>query len=178
MSAFGIDGLKEELLSVRVEAFLVGRTVVTVGERRRRAGKRTVARRLALQLLYEYDLRGALDERRVRLFLKRFAPVDDVNSYARCILNGVLVHRKELDSLIGGLCRNWGYERVSPVERSVLRIAVYEMLYGVDVPTKVAINEAVELAKRFATKDAASFINGILHTLASSKGLLGQSPQQ
>ena len=129
-------------------------------------------------MLYEYDLRGALDERRVRLFLKRFAPVDDVNSYARHLLNGVLVHRKELDGLVGGLCRNWGYERVSPVERSILRLAVYEMLYGADVPPKVAIDEAVELAKRFATKDAASFINGILHTLASGRGLLDQSPQQ
>jgi N utilization substance protein B len=132
--------------------------------------RRTVARRLALQLLYEFDIRGELDDKRVGLFLRRFAPVGYINRYVRALLKGVLLHRKELDSLISNLCKKWDYERVSAVERSILRIAAYEMVYG-GVPAKSAIEEAVELAKRFASSDAASFINGILHSLATQKGL-------
>lgn len=147
-------------------------------EAKKRAGKRTVARRLALQLLYEHDIRGEIDERRISVFLRHFAPEGYVNRYVQRLISGVFVHRKELDAVISSLCRRWRYERISPVERSILRMGAYEMLHGDDVPPKTAIDEAVELAKRFATKEAASFVNGILHSLAVKEGLLDQSPQQ
>ncbi|MCX7702938.1 MAG: transcription antitermination factor NusB [Planctomycetota bacterium] len=133
----------------------------------KRIRRRTAARRLALQLLYEEIIRKKLDEERISSFLRRFAPLPPVRNYAKTLIQGVLAYKKELDSLLSCFSFHWDYRRVSPVERSILRLAAYEILYE-DVPIKSAIEEAVELAKLYATKEASSFVNGILHSFSIS----------
>ncbi len=97
------------------------------------------------------------------------------SDYIRDTFFGVLGAREETDALISGFARKWKLSRMSAVTRSLLRLAVYEMLWG-GVPARAAINEALELAKLYDDGAAPSFINGILHQIAQEKGLL-QSPE-
>ena len=136
--------------------------------RDRRPPRRTVARRVALQLLYEAEQRDGLSDERVAEFLRRFAPRGDVGRYCRTLVDGVLRRRSDLDRRLAPLCENWAWERVSPVEKTILRIAAFELLEMSDVPPRVVLNEAIELAKRFASPDAASFVNGVLDALLRS----------
>lgn len=87
---------------------------------------------------------------------------DPAFEFAQTLLEGVLRHRKALDVLIQQHSKNWRLNRMSLVDRNILRIGVFELSYCPDIPGKVAINEAIELAKKFSTDDAVSFINGVL----------------
>jgi N utilization substance protein B len=86
----------------------------------------------------------------------------DASSFTRELVDGVLTHQDELDALIQRYAKNWSLDRIAPLERSILRVALYEMLHRPDVPDEVAIDEAVEAAKELCAAEAAGFINGIL----------------
>ena len=120
---------------------------------------RRAARRTAFFLLYQWDLTGhplgSLYE-------------GDVDPYARELAEGVAVRAEELDELISGAAEDWPADRLGTVERSVLRIAVHELDAGL-VPAEVAIDEAVRLAKRYATEEAAKLVNGILGRIARER---------
>ena len=136
---------------------------------------RTRARELALQFLYQLDLQG--DEYRPELtsFLnqalagKPGAP--DAIAYARRLVDGVITHRDAIDALLRSAARNWDLERMAVVDRNALRIGCYELLHEDEIPMKVAINEAIELGKRFSTEASGSFVNGILDRIRRDKGL-------
>jgi len=134
--------------------------------------KRTRGRELALQVLYMVDARGeealdGLDE-----FLAHEAPgEDDVHSFAKELLDGTLARRQEIDTIISGAAQNWNLRRMALVDRNILRMAVFEMLYLKDIPAKVSINEAIEMGKRFSTQQSGSFINGILDRVRRERGL-------
>ncbi|MDR1422800.1 MAG: transcription antitermination factor NusB [Coriobacteriales bacterium] len=128
---------------------------------------RSSARRKALQLLFASEITGVgtdviLDE---ALYVEELGlPCD----YTRCLLNGVRAHREELDSLIASTSENWSLNRMPLVDRSILSLATFEMLYCEDVPSSVSINEAVELAKDFGGEDdSPRFVNGVLGRIAS-----------
>lgn len=124
--------------------------------------KRTRARELALQLLYQADARGrdALD---VDAFLAREAHGnDEVCAFTRQLVEGTLEMRPQIDAIIAAAAQNWHLSRMALVDRNILRMAVYEMGYLPDIPAKVSINEAIEMGKRFSTGQSGSFINGIL----------------
>ena len=94
-------------------------------------------------------------------------PVHDVmpreaSAFTRELVDGVLDHQDELDALIERHATNWSLDRIAPLERSILRVAIYEMLHRSDVPDEVAINEAIEAAKELCAAEAPGFINGIL----------------
>ena len=91
-----------------------------------------------------------------------FGPPREIRAYSREVVVGVCEHRAELDRMIRRSSKNWRVERMSRVDRNILRIAIYEVLYRKDVPPKVSIDEAVELGKRFGTEESGAFINGIL----------------
>ncbi len=124
--------------------------------------KRTRARHLALQFLYQVDLLGVdkLDD--LTAFLQQEEPSAETRKFARRIVKGTLKAQDELDKTIQGVAQNWQIDRMAVIDRNVLRLAAYELLLCDDIPPNVAINEAIELGKRFSTANSGSFINGIL----------------
>lgn len=135
--------------------------------------RRTRARELALQILYQVDVRGPeiLDD--IDSLLAASEEAEDVRTFARGLVAGTCECREEADGLISKVAEHWDIGRMAIVDRNVLRLAVYEMLRCRDIPVKVAINEAIELGKRYSTGNSGAFINGILdriRTLLSEKG--------
>jgi N utilization substance protein B len=138
------------------------------------AGNRRKAREIALQILYQLDVQEQLSSAEAaRLFWQHFGQraesesaavdADEPNrQFADTLTRGVREHLAEIDALIGRASRNWRLERMARVDRNLLRLAIYEMKYCADVPAKVAINEAIEIAKRFGTAESPAFVNGIL----------------
>ncbi len=128
------------------------------------------AREIALQVLYQLDLRPGEPEEALNLYFENFRPSDKAREYCRRLIDGVLQHREEIDRLIEENSENWTLKRIAVVDRNILRISAFELLHCPDVPFKVSLDEAVELAKKFGTDDSGAFINGILdriHSLAS-----------
>lgn len=137
---------------------------------------RTRARELALQFLYGVDLQGPEYRDGLTAFLAEELsgkPGEaEAAAYATVLVDGVSRHRSEIDRLLADAAQNWGLARMAVVDRNALRIGVYEMLHEPDVPTKVAINEAIELAKRYSTEQSGAFVNGILDRIRKDRGLL------
>jgi len=130
-------------------------------------GLRRKSRELALQFLYGHDVQESScgEEEllaRVYEFCRCFEKDAKSVAYAELLIAGICRHRQEIDSLLSRSSHNWRVERMAAVDRNILRIAAFEMKYGEDVPATVAINEALEIAKRYAEPDSVSFINGIL----------------
>lgn len=126
---------------------------------------RSKARKRALDILYQSDVRG--DDLPVTLAAeaKRAAsePAREASwLYAREIVDGIIDNRDAIDEQIVTHARDWKLDRMPAVDRAILRIAVWEILYNDEVPTAVAIDEAVELAKEFSTDDSGSFVHGVL----------------
>lgn len=126
-------------------------------------GKRRKARELALQFLYQLDLQGEADPvRQVPEFWHRH-PVDpEVRSFAEQLVRGTKLHQGKIDELIAHYAEHWDLERMAVVDRNILREGIFELLWMSEVPPKVVINEALEIAKKFSTHESSSFINGIL----------------
>ena len=126
---------------------------------------RRKAREIAMQVLYGLDVsRGNLKET-IDLFWKNFDVPEKVKAFSSILVEGAWNNRKQIDTLIGGCAENWSVERMSRVDRSILRMAVYELLYCRDIPPKVAINEAIDLGKLFGSENSGAFINGVLDAL-------------
>lgn len=130
-------------------------------------GARSQARKRALDVLYESDLRGA-DV--VATLAARLAEADPpISAYAVELVEGVTAHRKRIDELLMAYAEGWTLERMPPVDRNVLRIGIYELLWRADVPDGVVLDEAVELAKRLSTDSSPGFVNGLLARLLALK---------
>ena len=133
-------------------------------------GLRRKSRELALQFFYGRDIqeRPAVDEtlaQELEAFYSSFKSDQKAQVYAENLINGIYSHQKEIDSALADCSHHWRVERMALVDRNILRIAAYEVLYSNDVPATVAINEALEIAKRYAEPESISFINGILDNL-------------
>jgi N utilization substance protein B len=140
------------------------------GKRAPLGARRHQARILALQILYEVDLAGHdVDEVLARTFQEQPAPAD-TRRYVERLVRGVLAHREEIDRLIEQAAPAFPVSQLASVDRNVLRIAIYELLHEPKVPVKAAINEAIELAKRFGGDSSGRFVNGVLGTIASRIG--------
>ncbi len=134
--------------------------------------KRTRSRELALQMLYQVDVRGDEVIADADAFFEREAPDEpDLHAFARRLLAGTLQARGRIDAIITDAAQNWDLRRMALIDRNILRMAVYEMLFADDIPAKVSINEAIELGKRFSTKQSGSFINGILDRIRREQEL-------
>ena len=125
-------------------------------------GMRRKARATALQALYEFDSVGHRVEVVVERLLAEGNLSEENNSFVRELLSGVVRNREEIDRYINKFAPSWPIEQISVVDRSILRLAIFEILFDNKVPVKVAINEAVELAKLFASDNSAKFVNGVL----------------
>ena len=152
---------------------------------RGKTGRRRRSRQLAVQMLYQHELGG----REAREVVQNFDP-DDASlggpepplksadsreslDYARTLFEGTVEHRGQVDELIEAGATNWRIVRMPAVDRSILRLAVYELLFEKDVPKIVVVDEAIELAKRFGSEQSASFVNGVLDGLVRAKRFPG-----
>ena len=123
---------------------------------------RSLAREIALQRLYQLDLRG--DEAAEPSERGEEADADAL-AYARALVEGVRSRDAEITAALKALVEHWSWERIAAVDRSILRIGAYEILHVPEVPPKVALDEAIELAKRYSTQESGAFVNGILDKL-------------
>lgn len=125
-------------------------------------GRRREARQAALQYHFWRDMqRGDAPERMEDFW--EFCPVKNrVREFAQPLIDGTNAHLNEIDDRIRKYCENYDFRRISAVDRNVLRVAIYEMLYREDIPPVVSINEAIELAKKFGGADSGRFVNGML----------------
>ena len=128
-------------------------------------GARSKYRKRAVDVLYEADLRGA---DAVTLLAERVGSPDvpPVNDYTIALVEGITANRARIDELISEHAEGWTLARMPAVDRAVLRLGVYELLWAADVDDAVAINEAVELAKQLSTDDSPRFVNGVLDSIA------------
>lgn len=138
---------------------------------------------MAVQMLYQHDLGGSA----IAEVVERFEPAEyavgqdgaaadtrvDAFEHARELVDGTVAHVEEIDALIVAQADNWRLERMSPVDRNILRLAVYEFLYEEDVPKLVVIDEAIELAKRFGSENSSSFVNGVLDGMLKEQAFPG-----
>ena len=124
--------------------------------------RRSRAREVVLQVLYQDDLNPDIQLQVADDFLvNRLRADEELTSFARSLLSGVRRNRDELDMMLTEAAENWSLERMAATDRNILRLGAFEILYT-DTPDRVAINEAVELAKRFGADQSAQFVNGIL----------------
>lgn len=129
--------------------------------------RRTRAREIAIQFLYQADLRGdsawsGLEDFLTQATREGLLPDQDSQTFCRRLCEGTRRHLPEIDELLRAVARNWDLRRMAVVDRNVLRMAVYELLHCSDIPPKVTINEAIEIGKKYSTANSGAFINGIL----------------
>ena len=125
-------------------------------------GSRRHARELAMQFLYSFELNpGSLDEN-LEQFWAMNAADESQRAFATKLVRGTVEHLDTIDALIRRYTLNWELDRIALIDRSCLRLALYEMFYDDEIPPVVSINEAVDIAKRFSTADSGKFVNGIL----------------
>ena len=127
---------------------------------------RTRARSLALQVLYEVDMANHSAAEVFKLRLEEFPLTDDLAEFARQIIFGILPLTHELDELIAKYAPDWPLDQIAAIDRNILRMSLWEFAIQGETPIKVAINEAVELAKHYGSDSAPRFINGVLGSLA------------
>ncbi len=138
-------------------------------------GKRRKGRTFALMILYELEFRPGDAERVLKEFWQDHPQQPgEVQAFADSLVRGALEHAPEIDGLIARNAAHWSLARIAVVERNILRLAAFELLYRHDIPEKVAINEAIELAKLYGSQESGAFVNGILDQIR----LHLRSPQQ
>jgi len=132
--------------------------------------KRRKSRALTLQLLYQYEIRKEPPRELLKEFWKGQKSLDkDIRSFAESIFIGTVEQIEKIDLLISELSLHWKLSRISMVDKNILRLAIYEICFREDIPEKVTIDEAIELARQYSGDDAGSFINGILDKVLKEK---------
>ena len=138
--------------------------------------RRSRAREVALQLLYQHD-HNPVDFENSRRFLQDRLRNSELVAFADSLFGGVQTHRSEIDKHLAGIAENWSVERMATVDRNILRLGTFELLFQPDTPMKVAIDEAVELAKRYGAVESPAFVNGILDKVASARPATAADPE-
>jgi len=141
-------------------------------------GKRRFSRELAVRFLYLVDMNeGVLDEQ-LEQFWERNACQPEIKLYAEELLHIILKNKEAIDTLLEKYSDNWSLSRMAVIDRNLLRLATCEILYGKSVPPKVAIDEAVEIAKKYGSEDSPNFINGILDRVLKEKKTVVESTSE
>lgn len=123
---------------------------------------KSLARERALQFLYQHDVTGAFGDATISRFQESFHNDERLPNYFHQLVYGIKSHLAELDAYIARFSEHWRLERMAFIDRNILRLAIFELLHSPQVPPKVAINEAIELAKKFGGEESGAFVNGIL----------------
>ena len=131
--------------------------------------KRTKSRELALQILYQINITGDNADNSLNNFWKKHRASPQIKEFAVELVTGTITNLRKIDQTISKCTENWQIERIAVVERNILRMACYELLFMEDIPPKVSINEAINIAKKFATPQSGKFVNGILDKIKQTK---------
>ena len=133
----------------------------------------------AVQFLYSWELNRPDDlANALELFFPEMEQPRDHYGFAEEIIHGAIEHVGEIDAHIRALAQNWDFERIAKIDLTILRVAIFEMLYRKDIPPVVSINEAINLSKEFSNADAKRFINGILDRLKDQIGRDARKKQE
>jgi N utilization substance protein B len=133
-------------------------------------GARRKAREIALQMLYQMEVNPGELEAALELFWKGLSASQQVKEFVNRIVEGVHVRQEEIDQLLAKHSEHWRLDRMDRVDKSILRMGVFEIMFCEDIPVKVAMNEAVDLGKKFGAAESGSFINGILDKISKVEG--------
>jgi N utilization substance protein B len=132
-------------------------------------GVRRDAREAAVQYLYQREVQGDHSDQALEKFYEMRGLSPSGKKFCNELLQGWMQHREEIDEVIAKNARNFEFNRLSAVDRNVLRIACHEILFRSDIPAPVAINEAIEIAKKYSTEDSGKFVNGVLDNIRKQK---------
>ena len=139
-------------------------------------GKRRSSRELALKFLYQFELNeGDLDEQ-INLFLERNSSQEDVETFMKELVVSLIDKIEEIDEIIQKFSDHWVLDRMTVIDRNILRIGTCELLLSFSTPPKVVINEAIDIAKKYGNEDSPEFINGILDKVYKEIGQKGPLP--
>jgi N utilization substance protein B len=125
-------------------------------------GKRRRSREFSLQVLYQLEITKQNALQAIGQIDEHFSPEEGKDEFVKRIVLGVMEHRREIDRLIEEHSEHWRLDRMTIIDRNILRIAIFELLHCSEVPPKVTLNEAIDLGKRYGSEESGSFINGIL----------------
>lgn len=132
---------------------------------------RRQARERALQVLFQVDLGGADPGEAFVKMNENFGVLNKNEDFARMLINGTILHLKEIDRIIAAISRDWNIQRIANVDKNIMRLALYEIYYCEDIPNSVSVNEAVDLGKAFGGEESGKFINGILGRVVENPAL-------
>jgi N utilization substance protein B len=133
--------------------------------------RRSRAREVALQLLFQHDMNPGVPRAVVERFVRERLRGDEQVPFAIGLYDGVVAHLDDIDARLSAAAENWRLVRMTVVDRNVLRLGAYELLHGdADTPAAVALDEAIELARRYGSKDSPAFVNGVLDKVNKSRG--------
>ena len=137
-----------------------------------RPSRRRLSREFALQILYQRDAGGEAVESVIASFWESQGVAQpDIRSFAEELVRGAERHRESIDQHIIAASEHWDPARMAAIDRTILRLAIFELLHRDDIPPKVSINEYIEIAKKFSTEDSGAFVNGILDRIWREHGL-------
>jgi N utilization substance protein B len=128
-------------------------------------GKRRKARESTLQILFQLEFNGSDAESVIRQFWEGKKTAKEVRDYCQWLIKGIISHQEKVDNIIQSASEHWRVSRMPIVDRNILRMAAFELLYEEDVAPAIVINEAIEIAKKFSSEQASTFINGVLDAL-------------
>lgn len=139
-------------------------------------GKRRSSRELALKFLYQSELNAGDFDEQMSQFLEISPVQEDVRKFMVDLLESITHSKKEIDELLEKSSENWSLSRMTVIDRNILRIATAELLFHKDIPPKVVIDEAVEIAKKFGSEDSPDFINGVMDRIKKEVELAESRP--
>ena len=136
-------------------------------------GKRRSSRELALKFLYQFELNGGDLDEQIKLFLERNSSQEGVENFMKELVVSLINKREEIDEIIQKYSDHWVLDRMTVIDRNILRIGTCELLFNFSTPPKVVINEAIDIAKKYGNEDSPEFINGILDKVYNEIGQKG-----
>ena len=139
-------------------------------------GKRRSSRELALKFLYQFELNGGDLDEQIKLFLERNSSHEDVANFMKELLVSLINKMEEIDEIIQKFSDHWILDRMTVIDRNILRMGTCELLFNFSTPPKVVINEAIDIAKKYGNEDSPEFINGILDKVYNEIGQKGPLP--
>jgi len=125
-------------------------------------GKRRRARESTLQILFQLEFNSSQPEEAMDQYWEHRDASEEIKTYSRWLVEGILSHQEEIDTLIQSVSKHWRLARMAVVDRNILRLAVFELLYEKNIVPAIVINEAIEIAKKYSNQEAATFVNGLL----------------
>ena len=139
-------------------------------------GKRRSSRELALKFLYQFELNGGDLDEQIKLFLERNSSQEDVANFMKELVVSLIDKMEEIDKIIQKFSDHWVLDRMTVIDRNILRMGACELLFNFSTPPKVVINEAIDIAKKYGNEDSPEFINGILDKVYNEIGQKGPLP--